>query len=184
MRSDSCPLVQPDSLRQVQQAPHEPPRASSQPGIAVSIGSLRLLPISAVSLRLASVKAVRLDRTRGLASRASKGLDHALSTNSPMDARIWPSRIRATAFICMTGYSAYLAFTLFRARCEGFSCTYLGLGWAFWLVAICVPATAMGWYVNGDRALPRFIRRCLRLVWLGHSFLGAGLAVWWLIQGV
>ena len=94
----------------------------------------------------------------------------------------WPARILVIAFLACTGYSVYLALTLLASRCEGFSCTYLGVAWVFWLGVSFLPAAVLGYFAQGIKSLPRGSRSALRIAWLLHFLFAAGLIVWWLIH--
>ena len=94
----------------------------------------------------------------------------------------WPARVLALAFLAFTACSGYIAGTLLFARCEGFSCTYLGMAWLFWLAVLCLPATVLGCFAQRSQAFSARARRGLRLVWLAHSLCSVGLLAWWLVH--
>ena len=95
--------------------------------------------------------------------------------------RPWQGRVLAVAFAGMATYSVYLASTLLRARCESFSCTYLGIAWFFWLGVVFLPAAALGLFAHRSKSLPPVARSLLRLAWHLHTVFAAGLLAWWLL---
>jgi hypothetical protein len=93
-----------------------------------------------------------------------------------------PARVLALVFLAIVGYSVYFVAKLLASRCEGFSCTYLGIAWLFWLGMLCLPATALGYFAQRAKSLAAQSRFALRLTWLAHCLLALGLAMWWLVH--
>jgi hypothetical protein len=94
----------------------------------------------------------------------------------------WPARIAALVFVLTACYSVYLAVRLLTAHCEGFSCTYLGMAWMFWLVVLCLPTTIVGFFVHRIKSISARWRRVLRGVWLAHTLFALGLGLTWLVR--
>lgn len=94
----------------------------------------------------------------------------------------WAARGLAVFFLVIASYSVYIALKLLVSRCEGFSCTYLGVAWLFWLGVLFLPATASGYFAQRSTALGARSRSVLRAIWLIHVLLSVGLLVWWLFQ--
>jgi hypothetical protein len=95
----------------------------------------------------------------------------------------WPHRVVAAAFLAVGGYSIYLAARLLSARCEGFSCTYLGMAWLFWLAVLCLPTTGLGYLAQRSKSLSIRSRLFLRFALLAHTTFAAGLLAWWVTRG-
>lgn len=95
----------------------------------------------------------------------------------------WRARILGGAFFALAACSVYLATRLLLARCEGFSCTYLGMAWLFWLGVFQMPATLIGYLAQRNKSLSAGFRSGVRTVWIAHMFFALGLLGWWLLQG-
>lgn len=93
----------------------------------------------------------------------------------------WPARILVAAFLATAAYSVYLAAQLLRARCEGFSCTYLGMAWVFWLGVLGLPVTVLGYFAQKSPSVSRRLRVVLRVLWGAHTVFALGLLGWWLL---
>jgi hypothetical protein len=98
---------------------------------------------------------------------------------SPLSSN-WTTRLLAGSALAFTLASSYYATQLLGARCEGFSCTYLGVAWLAWVAVLGLPATVLGYFAQRAGRLPLRSRFILRGVWLAHSLLCLGLLVWWL----
>jgi hypothetical protein len=94
----------------------------------------------------------------------------------------WPVRMAALAYALTACYSVYLAMWLLLAHCEGFSCTYLGMAWLFWVGILCLPTTVVGYFVRRFKSLPLSARTALHFVWLTHTIFSVGLLLWWLVH--
>jgi len=95
----------------------------------------------------------------------------------------WRSLVIVVAFLAVGGYSVYIAAKLLFTRCEGFSCTYVGVAWLFWAGVLWLPATGLGYFAQKSSTQPRFARQLLRLALLAHTVFALGLLVWWLLHG-
>ena len=93
----------------------------------------------------------------------------------------WPGRLLALAFLGLAGYSAYLAARLLAAHCEGFSCTYLGVAWMFWLGVLALPAAGLGWLAQRSPRLAAGTRVRLRRAWQAHGLVSLGVMVTWVL---
>jgi hypothetical protein len=78
--------------------------------------------------------------------------------------------------------SVYLATRLLLARCEGFSCTYVGVAWLFWLGGFQLPAMLIGYFAQKNKGLSVRFRAAVRIAWLAHMLFGLGLLGWWLLN--
>ena len=94
----------------------------------------------------------------------------------------WPALLLASAAFVLPIASAFFAFKLLASRCEGFSCTYLGLAWLFWLGLLGLPATGLGFFAHRAKSLNHGPRRALRLLWQSHCLFMLGLLAWWLMH--
>ena len=92
----------------------------------------------------------------------------------------WTAHLLAGSALAFTLASSYYATQLLVARCEGFSCTYLGVAWLAWLAVLGLPATVLGYFAQRAGTRPLRSRFILRGVWLAHSLLCLGLLAWWL----
>lgn len=92
--------------------------------------------------------------------------------------------VLAVVFFAAQAYSVYLALRLLFARCEGFSCTYLGVAWFFWIGVLCLPVTLLGYFLRRAPSLPQRVRTVLHFVWLAHTIFSVGLLIWWLLHRV
>ena len=90
------------------------------------------------------------------------------------------ARILASLFVAAVLYSTYLAARLLLAHCEGFSCTYLGMAWVFWLAVLCLPTTILGFFVHRIKSISVRWRRLLFCVWFAHTLFALALGVTWL----
>jgi hypothetical protein len=91
----------------------------------------------------------------------------------------WSARVLAGSAVVFLAASTFYAFKLLAARCEGFSCTYLGVAWIFWLAVFCLPATLLAYFAQRSTALSSLPRSLLRAAGLAHSVFAFGLLVWW-----
>ena len=92
----------------------------------------------------------------------------------------WTSRLLTGSAFTFTTASSYYAIQLLVARCEGISCTYLGVAWLAWLAVLGLPATVLGYLAQRPGRLTPRLRYIVRAVWLAHSLLTLGLLIWWL----
>lgn len=78
--------------------------------------------------------------------------------------------------------AAAVAVWFTRMRCEGFSCTYVGVAWILWVLVFFLPTLVLGVSMRFSEVLPvrmaRLVRQFLRL----HLVIGFGLACWWIYQ--
>jgi hypothetical protein len=91
----------------------------------------------------------------------------------------WTDRLLAGSALAFTLASSYYATQLLVARCEGFSCTYLGVAWLAWVAVLGLPATVLSYFAQRAGTRPLRSRFIVRGVWLAHSLLYLGLFVWW-----
>jgi len=88
----------------------------------------------------------------------------------------------ASSAVAFLAASTSFAIKLLDAHCEGFSCTYLGIAWIFWLAVLCLPATLLAYFAQRSRAFSSLPRSILRAAWLTHSVFAFGLLAWWLLH--
>jgi hypothetical protein len=100
----------------------------------------------------------------------------------PGPRRAWPAYLGATLFVVGALLSGGYAVSLLRTRCEGFSCTYLGVAWLFWAGVLFVPSILLGLFVRRSAALPAPVGTLVRIVFAAHLVVGAGLLCWWLYR--
>jgi hypothetical protein len=133
-----------------------------------------------------SVVCLRAQVSSNVRHRNSPLVAHAIHTSLPQpsspESSPWPARIFVAAFLAMAVYSVYLAAQLLLASCEGFSCTYLGMAWMFWLGALCLPATALGYFAQRAKTFSLRFRSAIRLAWQAHTAAALGLLAWWLLH--
>jgi hypothetical protein len=98
--------------------------------------------------------------------------------------RILAIRLFTILFVAGVLYSGYLAYSILRARCEDFSCTYLGVAWLFWAGAVFAPTTILGVLIRNATSLPSTAQTFLRYALLLHMGIGAALLGWWLFSSV
>jgi hypothetical protein len=92
----------------------------------------------------------------------------------------WSARLLAVSAVGFIATSTACAVTLLAARCEGFSCTYIGVAWLVWLAVLCTPATCLGYLAQRSSAFISRSSSILRAAWLAHTVFAAGLLAWWL----
>jgi hypothetical protein len=99
---------------------------------------------------------------------------------TPSAWRVLAIRLLAILFVAGFLYAGFLAYSLLLARCEGFSCTYLGVAWLFWAGVVFAPTTVLGVLIRNAASLPGTARVGLRYILLLHAGLGVLLLGWWL----
>lgn len=90
------------------------------------------------------------------------------------------TQVLAALFVAAFAGSAWLAVQLLRSRCEGFSCTYVGIAWLFWLGLCFLPTGLLGLGLARARSLPPGWRRVLRALLALQGLAGALLGLAWL----
>jgi hypothetical protein len=103
---------------------------------------------------------------------------------SPAAWRTVAVRLLAILFFAGLLYSGYLAYSILHARCEGFSCTYVGVAWLFWAGVVFAPSAILGFLIRNAASLPVAARTILRYALLLHMGIGAVLLGWWLFTSL
>lgn len=96
----------------------------------------------------------------------------------------WLANSFGALFVVFVVITAATAISVLRARCDGVSCTYVGVAWIFWFSALFLPTAVLGAVVRLSNALQLRFKQLVRFLFLVHLVSGLCLFCWWLFQRV